>query len=106
MRQSIPRIRSVKMKEGGAQIYLVPKKVRENHEDVCRELVDAVTTILQESGDLAGFSLAVWDSRGVSMAMYLLSEESPVSSDVLPMHVHDIMQSTVNNARMKEMLED
>lgn len=106
MRQSIPRIRSIKMKNGGAQIYLVPKKAQKHHEDVCKELVDYVTTVLKESSDLAGFGLALWDSRGASMAMYFLSEENPFSSDLLPMQIHDTMQGTVNNARTREMLED
>ena len=106
MRQSVPRIRSVKMKDGGAQIYVVPRKMREHHKEVCYEMTDAVTGILQQNGDLAGFCMVAWDSRGGSASVYYLSDESPISSDMLAVHVHDVTQMTVMNARTRSMLED
>ena len=106
MRQSIPKIRSIKMKDGGAEIYVVPKKVRDHHAEVCKEIAEATVGVLEQNDDLVGFSLVVWDTRGGFGSVYYISEESPISSDMLARYVQDALKSTVLGSKMRRMLED
>jgi hypothetical protein len=95
MRQSVPKIVNVKMKNGGAPVELLGRSSGEIAVRVRNSLGVSYQHALNEMEDLAGYVLVAWDHRGANMCMWRVSMHSPIPDRLIPSFVHDLAADEV-----------
>lgn len=102
VRQSIPRVRRVRMKEGGAELQVLRSKRAERcalMEREFRGMLDAIEED-EKNGpgyELAGFAIVAWNAKGESWARVDAYDGSRIPCSLLP--------DFVRNRLLSELIE-
>ena len=91
---SIPRLRSVRFKDGRTLRVISP--AREVTKRVTDHLVRQVGNVKQiYRDDLAGYALVVWDRQGASSSAYIVSDASRLSNIEMPTFVAERLRCDI-----------
>lgn len=89
MRQSVPRIRSVKRKSDGYKIDVITRNDNPHRSDVGQDLINSAIN-LSTQGDgtpVHGYIIVTWDETGRRENAYCMESQYPVSPQLLPQFV-------------------
>ncbi len=94
IKTSYPRLRSVRYKDGGGQLVVLPKAENPCHTEIVKFAKQVADTVENEWEDLHGFLVVFWDRTGDYRAGWRyspLTEGQPVPATLVPAFVHDIL---------------
>lgn len=105
-KQSIPRVRRVRLKAGGAQLHVFESARAQRHKQTSLSLRERATDRPPAfEGDLAGYALVCWGSDGSWSADWCIQKDSPVPRSVMPQFVMEKLQQQVVLALFEEEQE-
>lgn len=93
VKQSIPRIRSVRFKNGGGYVRVLKSRREAEHKDVLRCLHEAVQWADDHhNNSLVGYALVAWDQDGMTSTDCRIANSGRVSSFHLPQFVAECIR--------------
>lgn len=105
MKQSIPRIRSVRLKSGGATITPLP--MARTDEVSARLLASARGMVADaDAGEFvpAGFVVMAWDAEGYASLSYAFG--AGPGPQMLPAFVADVLRDAIDKGELQQIAPD
>lgn len=100
MKTSIPRIRRIRLKDGGADLTIIDGGTDEAAEGLLRNAQDA-----QEVMDnMAGYVIVGWNFQGRYVRAFFCHDRSPVQYTRMPSFIHDVLLKEVTEGSVYDAL--